>query len=91
MSQQYMRELKYQLEGASMRANLQSWKIEQIIIKSSLLFAERIKDKECMYTRDCFQEYLKALADTIANADQDTAYLLPAIQVIKDKVFGRQP
>lgn len=81
-------EVYYQREGEVMRANLQCWKVEQLIIKASVLFANRVKDKECMYTRECFQEFLKALADSIATSDQDTAFLLPAVQQIKERVFG---
>ena len=85
----YMNELKYQREGEIMKANLQNWKVEQLIIKASVEFANRIKSHETLFTIDCFKVYLQALADSIATSDQDLAFLLPAIQQIKDKVFGR--
>jgi hypothetical protein len=84
-----MNELKYQHEGEIMKANLQNYKVEQLIIKASVEYAKRIKDKECLYSYEAFQIYLQALADTIANSDQDLAFLLKVIQNVKDIVFGR--
>ncbi len=90
MTEQYHKqEMKYQAEGFRMEASLQCWKVEQLIIKASVEYAKRIKDREAIYSYEAFQVYLQALADSIANSDQDTAFLLPAIQTIKDRVFGR--
>lgn len=80
--------MKYQAERGEIKANIQKSKITYLLETVGVEFAKRIKTKDCMYTRDCFQEFLTVLADTIARSDQDTAYLLPVVQKIKNRVFG---
>ncbi len=86
--QQHKEIVNHQAEKYHQQASLQQRKIEQLVEKVSIEFASRLSKIECMYTRDCFQVYLKALSDTIANSDQDNAYLLPVVQKIKYRVFG---
>ncbi len=78
----------YQNERSVIQADIERHKVETLLINTAVSFAHRIKGNDCMYTRDCFQEYLKALAQTIAQSGQDMAYLLPVVQKIKNRVFG---
>ncbi len=87
-AKEHQEALRYQRQGYEATINLMKWKMEEMLKSFSLDFASKLKTKECMYTKDCFQIYLDTLEEKISSSDADISYMLPAIQDIKHKVFG---
>lgn len=86
--QEVRKEIQYEREHHYMETQLNIYKFQELLKQISIEYAHRIKKTDCMFTRDCFQVYLQAMADTIANSEQQFASLLPIIQEIKNQVFG---
>jgi len=62
--------------------------MHDFILVLSLNYANRIKIKECMFTKDCFTEFLQALAETLIQYPEYVGEL-QTIEQIKRMAFPK--